>query len=183
MVTMSVEVWECDVRRELKQNEEMKYYFDHYHIAEPPEPRHALYGGRTNAAKLRHYCQGDEQIRASTLTSTVPRTVPTGHPEIITENFDEDVSNYFGLIKCTVLPPRGLFHAVLPHHGQDKLMFALCKDVRRYVQSNPVHAFRCRTSHSRNVVQRRSDESVGERLPHRPGARSMAFPSKIRYVV
>ena len=55
------------------------------------------------------------------------KTVPTGHPEIITENFDEDISNYFGLIKCTVLPPRGLFHPVLPHHGQDKLMFALCK--------------------------------------------------------
>ena len=49
------------------------------------------------------------------------------YTEIITENFDEDVSNYFGLIKCTVLPPRGLFDPVLPHHGQDKLMFALCK--------------------------------------------------------
>ena len=127
-----MEVWECDVRRELKQNEEMKYYFDHYHIAEPLEPRHALYGGRTNAAKLQHCCQGDEQIRYVDFTSLYPhvnrsKTVPTGHPEIITENFDEDVSNYFGLIKCTVLPPRGLFHPVLPHHGQDKLMFALCK--------------------------------------------------------
>ena len=98
-----VEVWECDVRRELKQNEE-KYYFDHYHIAEPLEPRHALYGGRTNAAKLQHCCQGDEQIRYVDFTSLYPhvnrsKTVPTGHPEIITENFDEDVSNYFGLIK------------------------------------------------------------------------------------
>ena len=127
-----VEVWECDVRRELKQNEEMKYYFDHYHVAEPLEPRHALYGGRTNAAKLQHCCQGDEQIRYVDFTSLYPhvnrsKTVPTGHPEIITENFDEDLSNYFGLIKCTVLPPCGLFHPVLPHHGQNKLMFALCK--------------------------------------------------------
>ena len=127
-----VEVWECDVRRELKQNEEMKYYFDHYHVAEPLEPRHALHGGRTNAAKLQHCCQGDEQIRYVDFTSLYPhvnrsKTVPTGHPEIITENFDEDLSNYFGLIKCTVLPPRGLFHPVLPHHGQNKLMFALCK--------------------------------------------------------
>ena len=127
-----VEVWECDVRRELKQNEEMKYYFDHYHIVEPLEPRHASYGGRTNAGKLQHCCQGDEQIRYIDFTSLYPhvnrsKTVPTGHPEIITENFDEDVSNYFGLIKCTVLPPRGLCHPVLPHHGQNKLMFALCK--------------------------------------------------------
>ena len=42
-------------------------------------------------------------------------------------NFNKDVSNYFGLIEYTVLPPRGLFHPVLPYHAQDKLMFALCK--------------------------------------------------------
>ena len=40
-----VEIWECNVNRELEQNEDMKYYFDHYHIAELLEPRHALYGG------------------------------------------------------------------------------------------------------------------------------------------
>ena len=49
-----------------------------------------------------------------------------GHPQIITENFG-DVSTYFGLIKCTVLPPRGLFHPVLPYRTKDKLMFPLCK--------------------------------------------------------
>ena len=53
------------------------------------------------------------------------RTV-VGHPRIITENF-EDISTYFGLIKCTVLPPRRLFHPVLPYHTQGKLMFSLCK--------------------------------------------------------
>ena len=116
----------------LNNDEDMKYYFDHYHIADPLEPRDALYGSRTNAAKLYHHCQGDEQIRYVDFTSLYPKvnrskTVPTGHPEIITENFNEDVSNYFGLIKCTVLPPRGLFHPVLPYHAQYKLMFALCK--------------------------------------------------------
>ncbi len=49
-----------------------------------------------------------------------------GHPCIITENFD-DVTTYFGLIKCTVLPPRGLFHPVLPYRTQGKLMFPLCR--------------------------------------------------------
>ena len=53
------------------------------------------------------------------------RTV-VGHPRIITENF-EDISTYFGLIKCTVLPPRGLFHPVLPYRTQGKLMLPLCK--------------------------------------------------------
>jgi hypothetical protein len=50
----------------------------------------------------------------------------TGLPRIITENFD-DISTYFGLIKCTVLPPRGLFHPVLPYRTQGKLMCPLCK--------------------------------------------------------
>ena len=53
------------------------------------------------------------------------RTV-VGHPRIITENFD-DISTYFGLVECTVLPPRGLFHHVLPYRTQGKLMFPLCK--------------------------------------------------------
>ncbi len=49
-----------------------------------------------------------------------------GYPEIITENF-RDISTYFGLVKCTVLPPRGLFHPVLPYRASGKLMFPLCK--------------------------------------------------------
>ena len=89
----------------------MKYYFDHYPIADLLEPCHALYGGRTNASKLYHRCEGDEQIKYVDFTSLYPhvnrsKTVPTGHPEIITENYEEDVSNYFGLIKCTMFPPR-----------------------------------------------------------------------------
>ena len=41
---------------------------------------------------------------------------------IITENFDE-ISTYCGLINCKVLPPRELFHPVLPCHTQGKLSF------------------------------------------------------------
>ena len=127
-----VEMWECDFRRELKEDEDMKHYFDHYHLTDPLEPRDALYGGRTNASKLYHCFEGDEKIKYMDFTSLYPhvnrsKTVLTGHPEIITENFDEDISNYFGLMKCTILPPRGLFHPVLPYRTQGKLMFALCK--------------------------------------------------------
>ncbi len=49
-----------------------------------------------------------------------------GHPKIITENF-QDVSEYFGLVKCAALPPRGLFHPVLPYRACGKLMFPLCR--------------------------------------------------------
>ena len=43
----------------------MKHYFNHYHIAEALEPRYALYGGRTNAAKLYHCCARSLSSRAS----------------------------------------------------------------------------------------------------------------------
>ena len=58
-----VEMWECDLNKELEQNEEMKRYFDDYKIADPLQPRDAFYGGRTNAAKLCHECKDDEEIR------------------------------------------------------------------------------------------------------------------------
>ena len=59
-----------------------------------------------------------------------------GHPEIITENFG-DISSYFGLIKCTVLPPRGLLHPVLPYRTQNKLMFPLCKTCADTLNKGP----------------------------------------------
>ena len=59
-----------------------------------------------------------------------------GHPKIITENFD-DISTYFGLIKCTVLPPKGLLHPVLPYRTKDKLMFPLCKTCADTLNQNP----------------------------------------------
>ena len=40
-----VEMWECDIKQELEEGEDMKHYFDRYHFAEPLEPRDALYGG------------------------------------------------------------------------------------------------------------------------------------------
>nr|XP_042911198.1 uncharacterized protein LOC107437164 [Parasteatoda tepidariorum] len=51
---------------------------------------------------------------------------PVGHPEIITSNF-QDVSIYFGIVKCKVVPPRGLFLPVLPYRCNGKLMFPLCR--------------------------------------------------------
>ena len=36
------------------------------------------------------------------------------------------VNEYYGLIKCKVLPPRDLYHPVLPVKIDGKLMFPLC---------------------------------------------------------
>ena len=58
-----VEVWECDIKRELEQDEEMRRYFDNYDLTDPLEPRDAFFGGRTNAAKLFYECEEGEKIR------------------------------------------------------------------------------------------------------------------------
>ena len=57
------EMRECDLYKQMEQDEEMKRYFEEYEIVGPLQPRDAFYGGRTNAAKLFHECQNDEEIR------------------------------------------------------------------------------------------------------------------------
>ncbi len=48
---------------------------------------------------------------------------------------------YFGLIKCTVLPPRKLLHPVIPFKSpQGKLLFALCRTcVEQQLQESCQH--------------------------------------------
>ena len=58
-----VQKWECELKKELKEDEEMKQFFDEYEIVDPLQPRDAFYGGRTNATKLFHECQGNEKIK------------------------------------------------------------------------------------------------------------------------
>ena len=58
-----VEMWECDLVKEMERDEDMRRYFEEYEIVDPLQPRDAFYSGRTNAAKLLHECQDDEEIR------------------------------------------------------------------------------------------------------------------------
>jgi hypothetical protein len=56
---------------------------------------------------------------------------PIGFPEVITENF-LSIDNYFGIVACTILPPRGLYLPVLPIRAtmekSEKLVFGLCNE-------------------------------------------------------
>ena len=56
----------------------------------------------------------------------------------ITEKF-QPISEYFGLVKCSVLPPRALYHPVLPYRTQGKLMFPLCRTCADNLQQEPCH--------------------------------------------
>ena len=55
-------MWECDLKKELKRNREMKEFFDSVKILDPLDPRDAFFGGRTNATKLYHKCKSGEKL-------------------------------------------------------------------------------------------------------------------------
>ncbi|KAI8493979.1 hypothetical protein Bbelb_283260 [Branchiostoma belcheri] len=105
--------------------------------------RDAFYGGRTNATRLYYKADeaADEKLNHEDFTSLYPcinkyGKYPTHHPKIIVENFDE-LSNYFGVVKCKVLPPRKLYHPVLPDRVGNKLMFHLCRKCAETRQQTP----------------------------------------------
>ena len=108
------EMWECDFNRARKENPRMAAFLKTEPSEESPLcPRDAFFGGRTNAAKLFHKAGPGEKIRYVDVCSLYPWVCkygkfPLGHPEIITENFDADLSRYEGFIKADVVPPRGL---------------------------------------------------------------------------
>ena len=58
-----VQKWGCELKKELEEDEELNQFFDQHEIVDPLQPRDAFYGGRTNATKLFHECQGDQKIK------------------------------------------------------------------------------------------------------------------------
>ena len=56
-----------------------------------------------------------------------------------------DVNKFEGLVKCKVLPPRGLHIPLLPSHINNKLTFVLCR--------------KCATTENQSIC----NQSVGER--------------------
>ena len=127
-------MWECD----LNNNKDFqKFLKDKWtrEVVEPLNPRDAFYGGRTNATKLLYEFKENECGKYVDFCSLYPtvmfyNTYPIGHPEKIynPEVFNKD---WYGLIKCKVSPPKGLYHPVLPYRVKckqaEKLMFPLCK--------------------------------------------------------
>ncbi|KAL9970542.1 hypothetical protein ACROYT_G022936 [Oculina patagonica] len=129
-----VTVWECEWERMKKEKEEIKAFLNDLDIMEPLNPRDAFCGGRTNAVKLYHQAdeENEEEIKYYDYTSLYPyvnknSTYPIGHPDIVFQPGHTDISCFFGIAKCTVLPPYGLFHPVLPLRQNDKLTFPLCR--------------------------------------------------------
>ena len=107
----------------------MRSFVDSLCIIDTLEPRNAFYGGRTEACITFKEANGNK-IDYYDVTSLYPFVnkagkIPLGHPRIITENF-EGINSYEGLIKCKVIPPRGLFLPVLPTKSYRQSIMGNC---------------------------------------------------------
>ena len=126
-----VEMWECVWAKQKQDKPNIGHFVNQLDIVEPLNPRDAFCSGRTNAIKLYHQTETDEEIDYYDFTSLHPwvnknAEYPIGHPDIIFQPGHTDIAQYFGIAKCTVLPPTQLYHPVLPLRQNGKLTFPLC---------------------------------------------------------
>lgn len=125
-------IWEHDWVYKKKYDDDINNFVTQLDIESRLDPRESFFGGRTSPLKLKHKASCDETIRYVDVVSLYPATqyygrFPVGHPDIIVNDF-KDVSEYYGLVKCKMLPPRDLYIPVLPHKSKGgKLTFPLCR--------------------------------------------------------
>ena len=126
-----VEKWECDFRKEMKQNETLQEQIEKMLWVSPLEPRDGFYGGRTGMAKCHYQAEENEEILYEDFTPLYPTnnkyaTYLIGHPQIIVNPPDQNIVHCFGIAKVDVLAPEKLLHPVLPVKLDEKLLFPLC---------------------------------------------------------
>ena len=129
-------MWECEWDNLVKENSEIKEHVESYSLSSPLTPREALYGGRCETFSLHASCTDTSVIEYVDVQSLYPyvcknKPYPIGHPRCLIgpdlRKFGMDVNKFEGLVKCKVLPPRGLHIPLLPSHINKKLMFVLCR--------------------------------------------------------
>ena len=138
-----VQIWGCEWKRLKETNPEIQSFVDNLDFNDPLNPRDAFCGGRTNAVKLYHHVTPSQKIHYIDVTSLYPWVnktcvYPKGHPEFISQPGHTDIQQYFGLIQCKVLPPRALYHPVLPYRHESKLTFPLCATCVKEEMAKPL---------------------------------------------
>jgi hypothetical protein len=122
--------WEC----EFEEVDDLKTHPIVRHA--PINTREALYVGRTEAMRLHYKIKEDvESVQYCDIVSLYPYICkyfkfPIGHPIIHVGDAFVDIEACLkmkGLIKCKVVPPKDLYHPVLPYRYDKKLLFGLCR--------------------------------------------------------
>ena len=130
-----VSTYEC----QLTKNKEFQKFAKNFtqEIVEPLNPRDAFYEGRTSTIKLLYNFEENECGRYVDFCSLYPtvqyyQKYPIGHPTKMfnPEKYDK---SWYGLIKCKVVPPRKLYHPVLPQRikvdSYEKLVLHIVQNV------------------------------------------------------
>lgn len=141
--------WECEFKQELTTNLKLKSFVESLKFDTPLEPRQAFSEGRTNAVCLYKEVNENEKIHYVDFTLLYPWTnryceIPIQHPEILTSEalVNRSPQEFFGFIKCDILPPTFLFHPVLPYRASGKLIFSLCRKCAETLQQTPCESGR-----------------------------------------
>ena len=137
-----IEKWECQFKKELKMDEDMKATVTKMTWTLQLIPTEAFFGGRTGLTACYYEAKESEKIGYKDFTSLYPSinkygTYLIGHPIIIVKPSDQEISHYFGIAKVDFLAPEQLFHPVLPIRLNDKLLFTLCRQCAEDQQSLP----------------------------------------------
>lgn len=132
---MVEDIWECQFSKFLKKHR-LEFNIDLRYL-DPLIPRDAYFGGRVNCVKMYYRCDGDEKIYYMDVTSMYPAVMsgsqyyyPVGCPKVVRPRIDGyhiPLGELFGVMKCRVIPPRHLYHPVLPTRSKDgkKVIFDL----------------------------------------------------------
>lgn len=126
-----IEEWECNFKRKLASDVNLQAMVKDLSWVSPLNPKDALFGGRTGNSSCYHKTNKNENIDYVDSTSLYPTinkygTYPMGHPTIMKNPSNQDISTYFSIAKVDILPPERLFHPVLPMKIANKCMFTLC---------------------------------------------------------
>ena len=149
--------WECQWQRQIESTPSLSSFLSSLTSTPPLQPRDAFFGGRTGAVALHHQAGPGEKIFYVDVTSLYPwvnktARYPLGHPTIHFEPQDQNLDHYFGLALVTILPPRRLYHPVLPVRHGGKLTFPLCMACVREEQPKPMFD---RSAHCQHTDQQR----------------------------
>ncbi|CAD5213648.1 unnamed protein product [Bursaphelenchus xylophilus] len=129
--------WECDIKKMLQENEDMRNFFnDELNNPGPLVLRDAFMGGRTGPYKLYARSDTKTQITYTDIQSLYPYVLakypmPFGIPERITGTgvVHWDSPGYVkdeGVYKVLIIPPTNLRFPVVPIKINEQLMFVLC---------------------------------------------------------
>lgn len=127
-------IWECEFDATLARYPHILKGIEKFEM-DCLKPRDAFFGGNTDCTAIFDMADKHSRINYVDFTSLYPfclatMKTPVGAPTAIYVGAEQcsgvDLETFEGFIKCTVLPPKNIFHPVLPQRINGKLMFPLC---------------------------------------------------------